>query len=86
MTTKPTGGKEIEMKPVESNEQLIQRFTKRTIQLQNRLNELQSSYDEYLKIQDDLKRLEGSMQVMHYIEYGKLPGDGNHDGMKNHQP
>jgi hypothetical protein len=74
------------MKPIESNEQLIQRFTKRTIQLQKRLNELQSSYDEYLKIQDDLKRLEGSMQVMSYIAFGKLPNDGNHDGMKDHNP
>jgi hypothetical protein len=74
------------MKPTESNEQLIQRFTKRTMQLQGRLSELQESYDEYIKIQKDLTRLEGSMQVMQYIQYGKLPGDGNHDGMKNHEP
>lgn len=74
------------MKSIESNEQLIERFTKRTKQLQSRLEELQESYDEYVKLQDDLKRLEGSMQVIQYIEFGRLPGDGNHDGMKDHKP
>jgi hypothetical protein len=74
------------MKPVESNQQLIDRFVKRTKQLQTRLEELQESYDEYVKIEGDLKRLEGSMQVVQYIEFGRLPGDGNHDGMKEHKP
>lgn len=74
------------MKPVESNEQLIERFTKRTKQLQTRLEELQESYDEYVKLENDLKRLEGSMQVVQYLEFGRLPGDGNHDGMKDHRP
>ena len=74
------------MKPVESNEQLIERFTKRTKQLQTRLEELQESYDEYVKLEGDLKRLEGSMQVVQYLEFGRLPGDGNHDGMKDHKP
>ena len=74
------------MKPVESNQQLIDRFVKRTKQLQTRLEELQESYDEYVKIEGDLKRLEGSMQVVQYIEFGRLPGDGNHDGMKEHIP
>jgi len=74
------------MKPVESNQQLIDRFVKRTKQLQTRLEELQESYDEYVKIEGDLKRLEGSMQVVQYIEFGRLPGDGNHDGMKDHKP
>jgi len=74
------------MKPVESNQQLIERFTKRTKQLQTRLEELQESYDEYVKLEGDLKRLEGSMQVVQYLEFGRLPGDGNHDGMKDHKP
>lgn len=74
------------MKPVESNQQLIERFTKRTKQLQERLEELQESYDEYVKLEGDLKRLEGSMQVVQYLEFGRLPGDGNHDGMKDHKP
>lgn len=74
------------MKSVESNQQLIERFTKRTKQLQARLEELQESYDEYVKLEGDLKRLEGSMQVVQYLEFGRLPGDGNHDGMKDHKP
>ena len=34
----------------------------------------------------DLTRLEGSLQAIEYLAYGKLPGDGNHDGMKDHKP
>jgi hypothetical protein len=74
------------MKQVESNAQLLERFTKRTMQLSKRLVDLQPAYDEYIKIQKDLERLEGSMQVVTYIEYGVLPRDGNHDGMKDHNP
>ena len=74
------------MKPVESYEQLIERFTKRTAQLTARADELYDAYSEYVKIQEDLARLEGSLQAVEYLAYGKLPGDGNHDGMKNHQP
>tara|TARA_B100000073_G_scaffold69784_1_gene51600 strand:- start:647 stop:877 length:231 start_codon:yes stop_codon:yes gene_type:complete len=73
-------------KPTENYEQLIVRFTKRTMQLTARKQELQESYDEYLKITKDLTRLEGSMQAVQYLAYGKLPGDGNHDGMKDHTP
>ena len=51
-------------KPIESSEQLIQRFTKRTMQLQARKQELQSVYDEYVKLERDLTRLEGSMQAI----------------------
>ena len=74
------------MKTVESSEQLIQRFTKRTIQLSQRKQELKAAYDEYVKLERDLTRLEGSMQAIEYVAYGKLPGDGNHGGMKDHNP
>ena len=74
------------MKTVESSEQLIQRFTKRTIQLSQRKQELQAAYDEYVKLERDLTRLEGSMQAIEYVAYGKMPGDGNHGGMKDHNP
>ena len=74
------------MKETENYEQLIQRFTKRTSQLTARAEELQDSYDEYIRIQKDLERLVGSLQVAEYLAHGKLPGDGNHDGMKNHKP
>jgi len=74
------------MKPTENYEQLIQRFTKRTMQLAARQDEIQGWYDEYVKNENDLKRLEGSMQAVQYLAYGKLPGDGNHGGMKDHKP
>ena len=74
------------MKPTENYEQLIERFTKRTAQLTVRAEELQEAVDEYNRIQRDLTRLEGSLQAVEYLAYGKLPGDGNHDGMKDHKP
>ena len=80
MTTKEN------MKPTENYEQLIQRFTKRTTQLSARLAEVKEPYEEYLRIQRDLTRLEGSLQAIEYLAYGKLPGDGNHDGMRDHKP
>ncbi len=74
------------MKPTENYEQLIQRFTKRTMQLVARKDEIKGWYDEYVKIQKDLTRLEGSLQAIECLAYGKLPGDGNHGGMKDHKP
>ena len=73
-------------KPTESYDQLIERFTKRTTQLSARLAEVKESYEEYLRIQKDLARLEGSMQAIQYVAYGKMPGDGNHDKFKDHKP
>ena len=73
-------------KPTENYDQLIERFTKRTTQLSARAAEIKESYDEYLRIQKDLTRLEGSLQAIEYLAYGKLPGDGNHDGMRDHRP
>jgi len=73
-------------KPTENYDQLIERFTKRTTQLSARAAEIKESYDEYLRIQKDLTRLEGSLQAIEYLAYGKLPGDGNHDGMRDHKP
>ena len=74
------------MKPIESHEQLLQRFTERVIELKSKLEKLQPQYDEYMKCKRDLTRLEGSIQVVKYISLGELPKDGNHDGMKNHNP
>lgn len=73
-------------KPIENYEQLIQRFTKRTMQLAQKKQELQEAYDEYVKIERDLTRLEGSLQAIQYCAYGKMPGDGNHDQFKDHKP
>ena len=74
------------MKKIESHEELLFRFTKRVIELQGKLEELQPQYDEYMKYKRDLARLEGSIQVVKYLSLGELPRDGNHDGMKDHDP
>ena len=73
-------------KPIESYDQLIERFTKRTAQLSARAAEVKEAHDEYLRMQKDLARLEGSMQAIEYVAFGKMPGDGNHDKFKDHKP
>jgi exonuclease VII small subunit len=74
------------MKETENYEQLLERFYKRTTQLENRQRELEDAYQEYMKLDRDLDRLQGSIQSVEYLAYGKLPGDGNHNGMAHHEP
>ena len=74
------------MKETENYEQLLERFYKRTTQLEDRQAELESAYQEYMKLDRDLDRLVGSIQAVEYLAYGKLPGDGNHNGMADHEP
>ena len=79
------------MKETETYSQLEQRFQKRIYQLQERLRELHeevipSYIDEARKVEMDLTRVEGSLQAIEYLAYGKLPNDGNHGGMKDHKP
>jgi malate synthase len=73
-------------KPVENYEQLIARFTKRKEQLSARQDDLQGWYEEYIKNENALTRLEGSLQAIEYVAFGKMPGDGNHDKFKDHKP
>ena len=73
-------------KETETPEMLLARFDKRIQQLTARQDEIKSWYDEYVKIEKDLPRLQGSVDAVTYIATGKLPGDGNHDGMKDHKP
>ena len=74
------------MKKTETAEQLLQRFSKRTMQLSSRNAELKPAYDEYVKNERALARIEGSVQAVEYMAYGKMPGDGNHDKFKDHKP
>tara|TARA_B100001057_G_scaffold332681_1_gene333108 strand:- start:8371 stop:8610 length:240 start_codon:yes stop_codon:yes gene_type:complete len=76
----------IRPKETENPEQLLARFDKRIQQLTARKDELQGWFDEYIKIEKDLQRLQGSVDAVTYIATGALPGDGNHDGMKDHKP
>ena len=74
------------MKDTETYEQLLERFYKRTTQLEDRQSELEDAYQEYMRLNKDLDRLKGSIQAIEYCAYGKLPHDGNHGGMADHQP
>ena len=61
------------MKQTENLQQLMERFTKRLRQVNP----------------DDKERvsyLKGCIDTVDYLATGKLPNDGNHDGMKNHRP
>ena len=61
------------MKQTENLQQLMERFTKRLKQIDP----------------DDKERvsyLKGCIDTVDYLATGKLPNDGNHDGMKNHRP
>ena len=55
-------------------------------QLTARQDEIRGWYDEYVKLEKDLTRLQGSVDAVTYIATGNLPGDGNHGGMKDHKP
>ena len=74
------------MKDTENYVQLLERFYKRTTQLEDRQSELEDAYQEYVKLNRDLDRLKGSIQAIEYCAYGKLPHDGNHGGMADHLP
>ena len=74
------------MKTTENYEQLLQRFTKRVNQLETEQQGLRPAYDRWLELNTQLERLEGSIQAIEYCAFGKLQGDGNHDGMKDHKP
>ena len=74
------------MKPTENYEQLLQRFTKRVVQLEEKQESVRLAHEEWLKLNTDLERLEGSIQAVEYLAFGKLPHDGNHGGMKDHKP
>ena len=61
------------MKQTENLQQLMERFTKRLKQVDP----------------DDKERvsyLKGCIDTVDYLSTGKLPNDGNHEGMKNHRP
>ena len=59
------------MKETENYEQLLERFYKRTTQLEERQVELEDAYQEYMKLDRDLDRLKGSIQAIEYCAYGK---------------
>ena len=71
------------MKTTETYEQLLERFTKRIKQIKSKEAQTTAEYD---KINEQLQYLRGCKDTIEYLMTGKLPNDGNHDGMKSHQP
>ena len=71
------------MKPTENYEQLLARFTKRIAQIEEKDA---ATPREMEKINEQLHYLRGCKDTIEYLMTGKLPNDGNHDGMKNHKP
>ena len=66
------------MKPTENLEQLLERFTKRIVQIQSK--------EPTDKTSEQLHYLRGCKETVEYLMTGQLPNDGNHDGMKHHRP
>mgnify|MGYP001326172499 FL=1 len=63
----------MKLKETETYEELLERFTKRLKQVNPEDKERVS----YLK---------GCIDTINYLMTGRLPRDGNHDGMKDHKP
>ena len=74
------------MKNTENYEQLLNRFTKRTIQLQKEQEEVVDAHEKWVKLDSQLHYLRGCKETIEYLMTGKLPNDGNHDGMEHHKP
>tara|TARA_B100001057_G_C22410799_1_gene779576 strand:- start:393 stop:647 length:255 start_codon:yes stop_codon:yes gene_type:complete len=64
---------DLHKKPTENLQQLKERFTKRMKQVDP-------------KDKERVSYLQGCLDVVEYLATGKLPNDGNHDGMKSHDP
>ena len=74
---------DLKMKPTENYEQLLERFTKRIEQIKSKEASTSAEYD---KISEQLHYLRGCKETIEYLMTGKLPNDGNHDGMAHHKP
>ena len=74
------------MKQTETYEQLLERFTKRFDQVLKKRDGLTEQPEEWLKVDAQLHYLRGCKDTIEYLMTGKLPNDGNHDGMKHHRP
>ena len=70
------------MKPTENYEQLLERFTKRIKQVGSQTS---ANTVEAEKIKEQLDYLRGCKDTIEYLMTGKLPNDGNHNGMKDHK-
>ena len=72
------------MKQTENYEQLLVRFTKRIDQIKAKFPVPNTVEAE--KVKEQLDYLRGCKDTIEYLMTGKLPNDGNHDGMAHHKP
>jgi len=71
------------MKQTENYEQLLVRFTKRIEQIRK---QTPANTVEAEKVKEQIDYLRGCKDTIEYLMTGKLPNDGNHDGMADHKP
>ena len=74
------------MKQTENYDQLLQRFTKRYDQVKAKQDPVVKGCPAWVELENQLHYLRGCKDTIVYLMTGKLPNDGNHDGMKDHKP
>ena len=74
------------MKPTENYEQLLERFTKRITQIKTQQGFAIEGTEIWVEFENQLHYLRGCKETVEYLMTGKLPNDGNHDGMAHHKP
>ena len=73
-------------KSTENYDQLLERFSKRTAQLELDQTKVVDSYLKWIELDKQLNYLRGCTDTIEYLKTGKLPNDGNHTGMGDHKP
>ena len=73
-------------KQTEDYDQLLVRFNKRKEQLTKEQETFREAHEKWVHLVERLSYLLGCIDTITYLKTGKMPSDGNHDGMKDHQP
>ena len=55
-------------------------------QLTKEQETFREAHEKWVHLDERLSYLLGCIDTIVYLQTGKLPSDGNHDGMKAHQP
>ena len=74
------------MKKTEDYDQLLVRFNKRKEQLTKEQETFREAHEKWVHLDERLSYLLGCIDTITYLQTGKMPSDGNHDGMKDHEP
>ena len=74
------------MKKTEDYDQLLVRINKRKEKLNKEQETFRVAHEKWVHLDERLSYLLGCIDTITYLKTGKMPSDGNHDGMKDHQP